>query len=189
MKSSLYHGAWRSDVTLRGSWITPDPGRAAAIFFPMLKLWPWLVASVRASKCDIRSSAQRIQWNPLNGTPGACLYPYQLQCKMVCCNIELIHTRGSIISRHLYSIYPPDQNPVFAYLVIILSKVATTCGDTMWNLSWVVISSEKNWRLQLDVSISMLWSSSGEILLVVLLRTIRAYWSKRPVVTSSSFQN
>ena len=29
--------------------------------------------------------------------------------------------------------------------------------------NWVVyISSEKNWRLQLDVSISMLWSSSGE---------------------------
>ena len=39
----------------------------------------------------------------------------------------------------------------------------TTCGDTMWkSLNWVVISSEKNWRLQLDVSISMLWSSSGE---------------------------
>ena len=32
----------------------------------------------------------------------------------------------------------------------------------MWkSLNWVVISSEKNWRLQLDVSISMLWSSSG----------------------------
>ena len=29
-------------------------------------------------------------------------------------------------------------------------------------LNWVIISSEKNWRLQLDVSISMLWSSSGE---------------------------
>ena len=29
----------------------------------------------------------------------------------------------------------------------------------MWkSLNWVVISSEKNWRLQLDVSISMLWS-------------------------------
>ena len=42
-----------------------------------------------------------------------------------------------------------------------LSKVKTTCGDTMWkSLNWVVISSEKNWRLQLNVSISMLWSSS-----------------------------
>ena len=27
---------------------------------------------------------------------------------------------------------------------------------------WVAIISEKNWWLQLDVSISMLWSSSGE---------------------------
>ena len=27
-------------------------------------------------------------------------------------------------------------------------------------LNWVVISSEENWRLQLDISISMLWSSS-----------------------------
>ena len=30
------------------------------------------------------------------------------------------------------------------------------------SLNWVVISSEKNWRLQLHVSISMFWSSSGE---------------------------
>ena len=44
-----------------------------------------------------------------------------------------------------------------------LSKVKATYSDTMWkSLNWVVISSEKNWRLQLDVSISMLWSSSGE---------------------------
>ena len=42
-----------------------------------------------------------------------------------------------------------------------ISTVKTTCGDTAWkSLNWVVISSEKNWRLQLDVSISMLWSSS-----------------------------
>ena len=38
--------AWRSDVTLRGSWITPDPGSAAAIFFPMFNFdleIPWMV--------------------------------------------------------------------------------------------------------------------------------------------------
>ena len=29
-------------------------------------------------------------------------------------------------------------------------------------ISWVVIGSKNNWRLQLDVSISMLWSSSRE---------------------------
>ena len=51
--------AWRSDVTL-----CPRDST-------------WLVASARASKRDVRSSAQRIQWNPLNGTPGACLYPWQ----------------------------------------------------------------------------------------------------------------
>ena len=34
-----------------------------------------------------------------------------------------------------------------------ISKVKTTCSDTMWkSLNWVVISSEKNWRLQLDLS-------------------------------------
>ena len=38
----------------------------------------------------------------------------------------------------------------------------TNCGDTMWNLNWVVISSEKELGVQLDVSISKLWSSSGE---------------------------
>ena len=31
-------------------------------------------------------------------------------------------------------------------------------------LNWVVISSEKNWRLQLNVSISMLWSFSRRML-------------------------
>ena len=36
--------AWRSDVTLWGSWIIPDTGRAAAIFSPEIQLWPWLVA-------------------------------------------------------------------------------------------------------------------------------------------------
>ena len=69
--------AWRSDVMLWGSWITPDTGHAAAMFPPEIQLWPWLVASVWASKRDVRSSAQRIQWNPLNGTPGACLYRWQ----------------------------------------------------------------------------------------------------------------
>ena len=39
--------------------------------FPDVQLWPWLVASARASKRDVISSAQRIQWNPLHGTPGA----------------------------------------------------------------------------------------------------------------------
>ena len=56
------------------SWNMPDPGRAAAIFFHDFQLWPWLVASTRALKRDVRFSAQRIQWNPLNGTAGACLY-------------------------------------------------------------------------------------------------------------------
>ena len=65
--------AWRSDVTLWGSWITPDTGRSRHVF-PEIQLWPWLAASTQASKRDIRSSAQRIQWNPSNGTPGACLY-------------------------------------------------------------------------------------------------------------------
>ena len=52
-----------------------------------------------------------------------------------------------------------------------ISKVKTTCGDTMWkSLNWVVISSEKNWRLQLDVSISMLWSSSGECIRLCIFR-------------------
>ena len=46
-----------------------------------------------------------------------------------------------------------------------ISTEKTTCGNTMWkSLNWVVISSENNWRLQLDVSISMPWSSSGEII-------------------------
>ena len=34
----------------------------------------------------------------------------------------------------------------------IISK--TNCGDTMWNLNWVVISSEKELGVQLNVSIS-----------------------------------
>ena len=33
--------------------------------------------SARALKHDVRSSAQCIQWNPLNGTPGACLSLYR----------------------------------------------------------------------------------------------------------------
>ena len=40
---------------------------AAAMFSSKIQLWPWLVASARASKRDIRYSAQRIQLNPLNG--------------------------------------------------------------------------------------------------------------------------
>ena len=44
--------------------------------FSEIQLWPWSVGSAQASKCDVRSSAQRIQWNPLNGTPGVCLYPW-----------------------------------------------------------------------------------------------------------------
>ena len=67
--------AWRSDIMLWGSWITPDTGHAAAMLSPKIQLWPWLVVSARASKRDVRSWAQRIQWNPLNGAPGACLYP------------------------------------------------------------------------------------------------------------------
>ena len=59
---------WRSDVTLWGSWITPDTGRAAAMFSPEIQLWPWLVARTRASKHHVRYSTQRTQWNPLNGT-------------------------------------------------------------------------------------------------------------------------
>ena len=52
-----------------------------------------------------------------------------------------------------------------------INKVRITCGDTMWNvLNWVVISSEKNWGLQLDVSISMLWLSSGENKVEILLK-------------------
>ena len=70
----LHARAWRSDVTFCGSWITPDTGRAAAMFYPEIQLWTWLRVSARASKRDVRSSAQRIQRNPLNGTPGACLY-------------------------------------------------------------------------------------------------------------------
>ena len=42
--------------------------------FPDFQLWHWSVASARASKRDVRFSAQRIQWNPLNGAAGACLY-------------------------------------------------------------------------------------------------------------------
>ena len=43
------------------------------------------------------------------------------------------------------------------------SLVKTTCGDTMSkSLNWVVINSEKKWRLQLDGSSSMPGSSSGE---------------------------
>ena len=46
------------------------------------------------------------------------------------------------------------------------------CHDYLrWHLNWVVIRSENNWRLQLDV-------------------TFRSVcWSKRWVVTTSSFQN
>ena len=61
-----------------------------------------------------------------------------------------------------------------------ITKVKTTCGDTMWkSLNWVVISSEKNWRLQLDVSISMLWSSSGEckINVVHCLPIVTSVWT------------
>ena len=42
--------------------------------FPDFQLWPWLVASTRASKRNVRFSAQRIIWNPLIGMAGACLY-------------------------------------------------------------------------------------------------------------------
>ena len=34
----------------------------------------WLVASMRALKRDVISSAQGIQWNPLNGMARACFY-------------------------------------------------------------------------------------------------------------------
>ena len=60
---------WRSDVTLWGSWTTPHTGRAAAMFSPRFNFDPGWQLSTRASKLDVRSSAQRIQWNPLNGTP------------------------------------------------------------------------------------------------------------------------
>ena len=52
---------------------------------------------------------------------------------------------------------------IWRHMYSVLSTAKTTCGDTMWkSLNWVVISSEKNWKLQLHVSISMLWSSSGD---------------------------
>ena len=91
--------AWRSDVTFRGSWITPDTGCAAAIFFPMLNFnlsrddgrprtcvqylqW-YLDGRSMHARVVLHSyssvtlaSAQRIQWNSMNGTAGACLYPW-----------------------------------------------------------------------------------------------------------------
>ena len=51
-------------------------------FSPDVQLWPWLVASQRASKRDVGSSAQRIQWNPSNGTPGAGRQGTSLLCVM-----------------------------------------------------------------------------------------------------------
>ena len=54
---------------------------------------------------------------------------------------------------------------------VFLSKMKTTCGDTMWkSLNWVVpvSSSEKNWRLQ---------TRRFDQYALIVLRTIRA-WSE-----------
>ena len=58
----------------------------------------------------------------------------------------------------------------------------------MWkSLNWVVISSEKNWRLQLNVSISMLWSSSGESSPCKATSFTSPYIGGLPILSISSF--
>ena len=80
---------------------------------------------------------------------------------------------------------------VLTWTIILLSdswnsKVKTVCSDTMWTiLFWVVNTSEESWHLQLDVSISMLWSSSSlwftvknftnRLIFVFILLTIDLY--------------
>ena len=71
--SGHYILAWRSKVTLRGSWNMPDLAMWPP-YFSRFSTLTWLVASARGSKRDVRFSAQRIQWNSLHGAAGACLY-------------------------------------------------------------------------------------------------------------------
>ena len=53
--SAVIFLAWRSDVTLRGSWNMLDPSwPLCRHIFPDVQLWPWLLASARDSKCDVR---------------------------------------------------------------------------------------------------------------------------------------
>ena len=109
----------------------------------------------------------------------------------------VLHTSGlcrknESLTRHRWHHRFCSQSEVFC-------QWATSFSIQGWlrcSLQWRIVNHNTKWR-QFAASISQLGSNyfwnelevTTRHALIVLRRTIRAYWSKRQVVTSSSFQN
>ena len=68
---AMYARARNSDVTLQGLWKTPDTSLSLSWRFTFDH---GLVAMSLEAWCQIFGTTYTGQWNPSNGTTGACLY-------------------------------------------------------------------------------------------------------------------
>ena len=108
------------------------------------------------------------------------------------CMYRRIKARRRMVTACTCTVHSVLHTSTCMYIQVRWRQLAVTPCENLSN-EYIVISSEKNWRLQLDVSISMLWSSSGNVQIHIHVYSmhiwIRALCTVRWSWDSSAGQN